>query len=539
MTNFTPRTWVNGGSPPISAANLQAMDDGIDTAHSELQAHLDDPVDAHDASAISNVAAGNLVATTVQAAVDELDTEKVAKAGDTMSGTLLFSDTGNGIDRISINPSTSSVAGNENRLIWSRTDNWTPTAIGQGYGVGSNFGGYLSFYTHPDNGVLGDRTSAIERMRILAIGTVGIGQSSPSAKLDIVATDAENTVALEVNQEDAAGTIAATNIINAGTGYGLFIDQNGNGPGIYVDSEATNQHVISCTNAGIGSGVLVTQEGNGVGVQVVNAGTGDGLFIDQNGNGVALHIDNAGTNDAVIVEQNGVLDAYQYPLQVFSGAANINNGALSYFNVGHASSIINVLEGVNTGTGNCLFLNQDGNGVALHIDNDGTANSLTIEGTTATDLVVLKSGFVGIGTTVPTSKLHIGNESNPTIKIEGNSDSTFATLNFINDVATRDGLAAITASRYTDNYGTQIDFAAGKSSAEGGAAHNLNTVMSMKGNGSVGIGQSPTSTVALFEILLAGVPAAANNAAAAAAGVAVGGIYRTNADPSVLCIRSA
>lgn len=38
---------------------------------------------------------------------------------------------------------------------------------------------------------------------------------------------------------------------------------------------------------------------------------------------------------------------------------------------------------------------------------------------------------------------------------------------------------------------------------------------------------------------LASVPAHANNAAAAGGGVAVGGIYRTNADPSVLCIRSA
>jgi len=50
--------------------------------------HLSDASDAHDASAISSVAAGNLVATDVQAALNELDTEKVAKSGDTMSGNL-------------------------------------------------------------------------------------------------------------------------------------------------------------------------------------------------------------------------------------------------------------------------------------------------------------------------------------------------------------------------------------------------------------------------------------------------------------------
>ena len=38
---------------------------------------------------------------------------------------------------------------------------------------------------------------------------------------------------------------------------------------------------------------------------------------------------------------------------------------------------------------------------------------------------------------------------------------------------------------------------------------------------------------------LASIPAHANNAAASAGGIAVGGFYRTNADPSVLCIRSA
>lgn len=42
-----------------------------------------------------------------------------------------------------------------------------------------------------------------------------------------------------------------------------------------------------------------------------------------------------------------------------------------------------------------------------------------------------------------------------------------------------------------------------------------------------------------MRVALASVPAAANNSAAASAGVQIGGFYRTNADPSVLCIRSA
>jgi hypothetical protein len=52
-------------------------------------AHIADAADAHDASAISNVPAGGLVATDVQAALNELDTEKLAAATLTTDGDLL------------------------------------------------------------------------------------------------------------------------------------------------------------------------------------------------------------------------------------------------------------------------------------------------------------------------------------------------------------------------------------------------------------------------------------------------------------------
>lgn len=44
----------------------------------DLTAHINDAVDAHDASAISNVPAGNIAATDIQSAINELDTEKAA-----------------------------------------------------------------------------------------------------------------------------------------------------------------------------------------------------------------------------------------------------------------------------------------------------------------------------------------------------------------------------------------------------------------------------------------------------------------------------
>lgn len=61
------------------------------SASSDLTAHLNDTIDAHDASAISNVPSGNLAATDLQGAVNELQSDintRLLKAGDTMSGAL-------------------------------------------------------------------------------------------------------------------------------------------------------------------------------------------------------------------------------------------------------------------------------------------------------------------------------------------------------------------------------------------------------------------------------------------------------------------
>jgi len=57
------------------AAALDTLDAGK-TDDTTVNAHIADAVDAHDASAISNVPSGNLTATEVQAAIDELEANK-------------------------------------------------------------------------------------------------------------------------------------------------------------------------------------------------------------------------------------------------------------------------------------------------------------------------------------------------------------------------------------------------------------------------------------------------------------------------------
>jgi len=70
----------------LAATEVQAALDELQTdvdtraLDSDLTAHINDVADAHAASAITNTPAGNIAAVTIQAAIDELDTEKYVAA---------------------------------------------------------------------------------------------------------------------------------------------------------------------------------------------------------------------------------------------------------------------------------------------------------------------------------------------------------------------------------------------------------------------------------------------------------------------------
>lgn len=78
-------TSVNGDTGPVVV--LDATDVGADpagsasTVNTALGNHISDATDAHAGTAITNTPAGNIAATTVQAAINELDSEKQASLG--------------------------------------------------------------------------------------------------------------------------------------------------------------------------------------------------------------------------------------------------------------------------------------------------------------------------------------------------------------------------------------------------------------------------------------------------------------------------
>lgn len=155
-----------------------------------------------------------------------------------------------------------------------------------------------------------------------------------------------------VISKSGIGAGQALYVENNGTGNSIFVDNNGNSVGLLIDSEATTAHVI----------------------QLSNEGTGNGIFIDQNGNGTALNVDSEATtaktinisainttNDVLYVQNDGIMVGAT--LGVMRAIQN------------NASSTSHNIISFNKGTGNGIFINQDGDGIALNIDSASTVTA--------------------------------------------------------------------------------------------------------------------------------------------------------------------
>lgn len=81
---YTKHTWTNGSGEALNATNLNEIETGINEAHNAIDntstGHNHDGIDSKKVVAenVTNIPAGGIAATDVQAAIDELDAEKVA-----------------------------------------------------------------------------------------------------------------------------------------------------------------------------------------------------------------------------------------------------------------------------------------------------------------------------------------------------------------------------------------------------------------------------------------------------------------------------
>jgi len=171
---------------------------------------------------------------------------------------------------------------------------------------------------------------------------VGIGTTSPASTCDVTGT-------LTVN--DSSNAILLT-VANDGTGSGVFIDQNGNGIALNIDSEATTTNVVTIDNAGTGTGIVITQVGNGSGIDIANGGTANGMVINQNGTSAVT----------------------KYGLWVRSATAQTNT-PLAYFQSTHNDTTTPVVS-VGAVTNDA---SDPAVGVEINADNAGAGNQIALD----------------------------------------------------------------------------------------------------------------------------------------------------------------
>jgi len=268
----------------------------------------------------------------------------------------------------------------------------------------------------------------------LAMDNAYVGGSN-HFKRDLAAANTGGPVVF-IEQDNAGDDQNALNVQQDGTGKGQFIDQNGDAIGLDIDSEATtltNYGLQVITGQGAIAGYFATsanefarlgQPNNANGsnqfyrdlaaaatggpvayftndnagddqnvITLKQDGTGRGLFIDQNGDADGLFIDTeattaasyglrieatqgahpcwigTGSNDFYIKEKSGgAASNYFYRNEVAATTA----GPVILLVQDNAGDDQNALNIQNDGTGQGLFIDQNGDAIGLHIDTEAT-----------------------------------------------------------------------------------------------------------------------------------------------------------------------
>jgi len=143
---------------------LNDVDAAAGAAQDDIDAHIADTTAAHAASAISNTPAGGIAATTVQAAINELDTEKLSASATTLPSSFVnaslnsITPTGGVLavtGNVSATGSLQAGAGGDGALSSVRSDNTSAIASGVNLSRGNATGTNVNISTTGDgaNGV--------------------------------------------------------------------------------------------------------------------------------------------------------------------------------------------------------------------------------------------------------------------------------------------------------------------------------------------------------------------------------------------------
>ena len=303
-------------------------------------------------------------------------------------------------------------------------------------------------------------------------GNVGIGTTSPGAKLEVVADVAKGVL---INR---TYTTSSQSLANVRAYYGLAITplRGGTGGLYFTNYDADTPIIQSVNTSDVAQFLLLNPLGGNVGIGTTSPT--DPLTVTSTSNSLGIRLNYPVTNSLV------------YPFYVGNAAGTsyvrANNTAIAFKKNGGACTL------KTEGSTNDLIIESASN---LSFKTNGTLN---------TRMTILAAGNVGIGTTNPGAQLELKKETtwgtldNQVIYINntGTGGNTGA-LHDMGSITWRSGnvnTAAISGIRNTPGSGNNVDLRFTTATQSGGQQ----TSMTILSGGNVGIGT--TSPDYKFEV---------------------------------------
>ena len=346
-----------------------------------------------------------------------------------------------------------------------------------------------------DTGNLGLFDGTAYRLWVSGSGSVGIGTTSPSAKLHVAAAsgDGLKIITSDVSTIKMGSTTGATSYWGfattnlAASDFGIY--QSNSTGGDPITAGTPRLYFSSIGNIGVGTSSPINGGGNAKWITIdatsANSYSG-GIVYSIGGSGKAYHY----------VENDYLIHQGQSNV----GHKFVTNGTTERLRIGSAGQI--GIGGANYGTSGQV-LTSNGSGSAPSWQNASGSSNWTLSGN---DIYNNNSGNVGIGSTSPSTKLHVEGSS-----IIANS-TTIDPDSYTNKVvagAIADGSGWGITSAIGGNAGAGDSWAIGTNGnnlymgyGDQTSANSLQTFLQVKGrnvglvptSGSVGIGtSSPTS----------------------------------------------
>ena len=218
-------------------------------------------------------------------------------------------------------------------------------------------------YDHGNNSMIFG-TDTVGRMTINSSGNVGIGDTSPGAKLSIKTTSSTFSQPL------------------------IYAEQAGNGMGAHfkniIGAGADNPVVhIETTDGGFDQPNLkITQDGGGDSILIANNGNGNAMNIDHNGDGTCFYIDNVGTGASVHLNHKGT----HRGLQIDCAPGSASTAEIAQFSANNSNVDGNLVrihaENVQDEQKMLVLDVGSGNTIQFSVDEDG---DVTYSGTHPSD----------------------------------------------------------------------------------------------------------------------------------------------------------